>query len=182
MPRGGELPSRLQDDLGRLPIVAENLGTITPDVENLRRAFGLPGMHIFHFAFDGTPENPHLPERHEEHGVAYTGTHDNDSTLGWFRSLDDVTRDRVLALTGGSASAIPWPAIRLVLGSRAARDRADTGLAVARCPSPNEPARSGLGQLDPAPCAACPDAGACRPDRRVRRDRRPQLLTDLLPA
>lgn len=115
---GRELLQALQTDLGRLPIVAENLGTITLEVEDLRRAFGLPGMHVLQFAFDGTPENPHRPECHEEQGVAYTGTHDNDTTLGWFRSLDRETRARVLELTGGRVSEMPWPAIGSVLESR----------------------------------------------------------------
>src|SRR5690606_875107 len=100
-------------------LVAENLGVITPDVEELRHAFGLPGMHVFQFAFDGTPDNPHRPERHEEQGVAYTGTHDNDTTLGWFRALDEDTQREVLALTGGTSRDMPWPAIDTVLRSRA---------------------------------------------------------------
>jgi 4-alpha-glucanotransferase len=116
---GRELLQSLKDALGRLPLVAENLGVITPDVEALRHAFGLPGMHVLQFAFDGTEENPHRPERHEEQGVAYTGTHDNDTTLGWFRSLDAETRREVLALTGGTEEDMPWPAIETVLGSRA---------------------------------------------------------------
>lgn len=116
---GQELLATLESDLGQLPIVAENLGTITPDVDELRRAFGLPGMHVLQFAFDGTPENPHRPERHEAQGAAYTGTHDNDTTLGWFRSLDREMRTRVLELTGGRASDMPWPAILTVLESPA---------------------------------------------------------------
>ena len=116
---GRELLETLKSDLVRLPIVAENLGTITPEVDELRRAFALPGMHVLQFAFDGTPGNPHRLERHEEQGVAYTGTHDNDTTLGWFRSLDRAMRMRVLEMTGGRASDMPWPAIRSVLGSPA---------------------------------------------------------------
>jgi 4-alpha-glucanotransferase len=116
---GRELLSALEAELGSLPLVAENLGVITPEVEQLRRDFGLPGMHVFQFAFDGTPDNPHRPERHEEQGVAYTGTHDNDTTLGWFRSLAPDLRREVLAATGGSEDDMPWPAIRSVLDSRA---------------------------------------------------------------
>lgn len=116
---GRELLETLKAGLGHLPLVAENLGTITPEVDELRRQFGLPGMHVLQFAFDGTPENPHRPERHEAQGVAYTGTHDNDTTLGWFRSLDRETRMRVVEATGGPASGMPWPAIRSVLGSPA---------------------------------------------------------------
>jgi 4-alpha-glucanotransferase len=116
---GHELLTAARDALGRLPLVAENLGVITPEVEALRHAFGLPGMHVLQFAFDGTPDNPHRPERHEEQGVAYTGTHDNDTTLGWFRSLDPEARRDVLAAIGGTAEAMPWPAIEAVLASRA---------------------------------------------------------------
>jgi 4-alpha-glucanotransferase len=116
---GRELLAALRRDLGALPLIAENLGIITPDVELLRRDFVLPGMHVFQFAFDGTDDNPHLPRNHEEHGVAYTGTHDNDTTLGWFRSLPPDVRQSVLQETGGDEEAMPWPAIRAVLGSRA---------------------------------------------------------------
>jgi 4-alpha-glucanotransferase len=116
---GRELLTALKRDLGELPLVAENLGIITPEVEQLRRDFGLPGMHVFQFAFDGTENNPHLPENHEEQGVAYTGTHDNDTTLGWFQSLTPDVRRTVLDETGGNEQEMPWPAIRAVLQSRA---------------------------------------------------------------
>jgi 4-alpha-glucanotransferase len=116
---GRELLAALRRDLGALPLIAENLGVITADVEQLRRDFGLPGMHVFQFAFDGTKDNPHLPENHEEHGVAYTGTHDNDTTLGWFQSLDADARREVLEETGGDENEMPWPAIRAVLKSPA---------------------------------------------------------------
>lgn len=116
---GEALLKSIADDLGRLPIIAENLGIITPEVEELRRAFRLPGMHVLQFAFDGTPDNPHLPARHEEQGVAYTGTHDNDTTLGWFSSLDERAKAQVLELAGGDPADMPWPAIRAVLGSPA---------------------------------------------------------------
>jgi len=116
---GRELLTALRRDLGALPLIAENLGVITEDVEQLRRDFALPGMHVFQFAFDGTKGNPHLPENHEEHGVAYTGTHDNDTTLGWFQLLDAEVMEQVLDETGGREEEMPWPAIRAVLRSRA---------------------------------------------------------------
>jgi 4-alpha-glucanotransferase len=116
---GHELLAALRRDLGALPLIAENLGIITPDVEQLRRSFALPGMHVFQFAFDGTEDNPHLPRNHETQGVAYTGTHDNDTTLGWFRSLEPEVRAGVLEQTGGIEADMPWPAIRAVLQSRA---------------------------------------------------------------
>jgi 4-alpha-glucanotransferase len=116
---GRALLRALQAELGELPIVAENLGIITPEVEQLRRDFRLPGMHVVQFAFDGTPDNPHLPANHEERGVAYTGTHDNDTTLGWFRSLTRDLQRIVLEETGGSEREMPWPVIHVVLNSRA---------------------------------------------------------------
>jgi 4-alpha-glucanotransferase len=116
---GRDLLGTLQRRLGGLPIVAENLGIITPEVEHLRRDFHLPGMHVFQFAFDDTRNNPHLPANHEEQGVAYTGTHDNDTTLGWFDSLTPGQQRSVLEVTGGSAREMPWPAIDAVLESRA---------------------------------------------------------------
>jgi len=78
-----------------LPLVAEDLGVITPDVTALRERFGLPGMTVLQFAFDGGDDNPHLPANHRAHSVVYTGTHDNDTTLGWWRGLDEAGRARV---------------------------------------------------------------------------------------
>ncbi len=77
--------------LGRLPIIAEDLGVITPEVEALRDQCGYPGMKILQFAFDSGPTNPYLPHNHVKNCVVYTGTHDNDTTLGWY---DSLTPDR----------------------------------------------------------------------------------------
>lgn len=76
-------------------LVAEDLGMITEDVTTLRRALGIPGMRVLQFAFDGGRENPHVPSAHGLDTVCYTGTHDNDTTLGWWQCLDDVRRRRV---------------------------------------------------------------------------------------
>jgi 4-alpha-glucanotransferase len=100
-------------------LVAEDLGVITPEVEELRRATGLPGMKVLQFAFDGDPGNSHLPAHHREHSVVYTGTHDNDTTLGWWRSLDDGTRALVRAETTDPEEAMPWALVRLALTSTA---------------------------------------------------------------
>ena len=91
---GEELMGMLWDDLGDLPIVAEDLGVITPDVESLRKGFGLPGMRVLQFAFSGEATNPHLPHMHEHDSVVYTGTHDNDTTLGWYSTLPEQARAR----------------------------------------------------------------------------------------
>jgi 4-alpha-glucanotransferase len=71
------------------------LGVITPDVEALRRDFGLAGMRVMQFGFDGTGDNLHLPHMYEQASVVYTGTHDNDTTVGWYTSLDAETQRRV---------------------------------------------------------------------------------------
>jgi 4-alpha-glucanotransferase len=114
---GTELMSLLQRELGDLPIVAEDLGVITDDVEALRKQFRMPGMKVLQFAFGGTGDNPHLPHMHEPDCVVYTGTHDNDTTLGWYSSLDGESLRRVeyfLRLTPG---AMPDALIRATLGS-----------------------------------------------------------------
>ncbi|HEV7986323.1 MAG TPA: 4-alpha-glucanotransferase [Steroidobacteraceae bacterium] len=92
---GEALFKALQADHPELPLVAEDLGLITADVEALRRAFGLPGMRVLQFGFDGSGTNPHLPHNYSADVVAYAGTHDNDTTLGWYRSLSAQERARV---------------------------------------------------------------------------------------
>jgi len=76
-------------ELGSLPFIAEDLGLITPDVIQLRDSQNLPGMRVLQFAFDGNPENPHLPRNYGPNNVAYTATHDNNTTRGWFETLSD---------------------------------------------------------------------------------------------
>ena len=78
-----------------LPVVAEDLGVITPDVDALRRDFGLPGMRVLQFAFGGDAANPHLPHNHGHDCVVYTGTHDNDTTAGWYAGLDNTVRSHL---------------------------------------------------------------------------------------
>ena len=86
---GGKLLQSVKDELGDLPLVAEDLGIITPEVEKLRRQFGLPGMSVLQFGFDHFDDNPHKPANIGPDRVVYTGTHDNDTTLGWYQSLDE---------------------------------------------------------------------------------------------
>lgn len=102
---GDGLFAALQAALGSLPVIAEDLGLITPDVHALRHRFGLPGMAVLQFAWDGDTANPHLPHNHERTSVVYTGTHDNDTTLGWWQGLDEATRQRVRDYFGGDAEA-----------------------------------------------------------------------------
>jgi 4-alpha-glucanotransferase len=102
-----------------LPLIAEDLGVITPAVEALRDRYGLPGMKILQFAFDSDAHNPYLPHNHQANSVVYTGTHDNDTTLGWFRGLDTPHRQRVLEYLGLPPDPMPWPLIRAAFASAA---------------------------------------------------------------
>ena len=95
---GRTLLKKLKKDLGTnyLPIIAEDLGVITPDVDQLRKTFELPGMKILQFAFDGNKDNPYLPENIEgENWVVYTGTHDNPTSLSWWESLANDSKERI---------------------------------------------------------------------------------------
>ena len=120
VPGPGRAPfDAIAADLGQLPLIAEDLGTITEDVHALREALGLPGMRVLQFAFDGGPDNPHRPAHHPEWSVAYTGTHDNDTALGWWQGLDDPIRERVRDELATDGTDMPRPLIDAVLGSRA---------------------------------------------------------------
>lgn len=108
----------LRAQLGHLPIIAEDLGVITPDVEELRDHFQFPGMKVLQFAFGGGADNPFLPFNYERNAVVYSGTHDNDTTQGWFQKLADYERDRLLRYLGCTSSeGIHWDVIRLAMGS-----------------------------------------------------------------
>jgi 4-alpha-glucanotransferase len=103
-------------ELGRLPLIVEDLGVITPAVHALRERLGLPGMVVLQFAFGGPPSNPHRPENHRRNLVVYTGTHDTDTTVGWWERLP-----RRLRRSSGLDPADPaWSLIRMAFGSRAA--------------------------------------------------------------
>lgn len=118
---GTALLQAIVDDLGDLPLVAEDLGVITPDVVALRQHFGLPGMAVLQFAFDAHVDNPHKPENVTPNTVYYTGTHDNDTTAGWWAALPEETRQAVLQQLGvADAAAMPGAMIDTVLASRAA--------------------------------------------------------------
>jgi 4-alpha-glucanotransferase len=114
---GRRLFHALRGDLSDLPIVAEDLGVITADVDALRKRFAMPGMRVLQFGFGGDPDNPHLPHMHERDCVVYTGTHDNDTTLGWFLGLDSETQQRVSFFLRLTAGAIPDAMVRAALGS-----------------------------------------------------------------
>ncbi|MDQ6651950.1 MAG: 4-alpha-glucanotransferase [Acidobacteriota bacterium] len=125
---GRELFTVIRKELGELPIIAEDLGVITPDVVALRDEFGFPGMRIMQFAFGSGTKNVDLPHNYERNLVAYTGTHDNDTTVGWFssvagegstRTAKQIERERKFCLeylkTDGKE--IHWDFIRALLAS-----------------------------------------------------------------
>ena len=116
---GEELLKAIQDEFPALALIAEDLGIITDEVEALRDNFNLPGMKILQFAFDGHPDNPYLPMNFDHNAVAYTGTHDNDTTLGWFEGLNDGEKQRVYDYLGWSTLPMPDALIHAVLGSPA---------------------------------------------------------------
>lgn len=120
---GRKLFERIGRDLGVIPIIAEDLGVMTPEVEQLRDDFNLPGMKILQFAFDLTgpgrlnPSHDFLPHNYGENCVAYTGTHDNDTTVGWYESLSEAHRDIVRRYLARSGDDIAWSMMRQVMSS-----------------------------------------------------------------
>lgn len=100
-------------------IVAEDLGVITAEVESLRSKIGLPGMAVLQFAFDGDDSNAYLPHNHQPNSVIYSGTHDNDTSLGWFTKLDQVTRRHVCDYLKISGDTIAWDLINTCIASKA---------------------------------------------------------------
>ncbi|MFH1177470.1 MAG: 4-alpha-glucanotransferase [Acidobacteriota bacterium] len=113
---GLELFTALRRALGELPIVAEDLGVITPDVVELRRALGAPGMRVMQFGFGGL-NGDHLPHNWEVATAGYTGTHDNDTTRGWFAKASSQEQARALDYLGGEAETIEWEMIRALYTS-----------------------------------------------------------------
>jgi 4-alpha-glucanotransferase len=116
---GSDLFHALKSALGDLPIIAEDLGDITPAVLQLRDEFGFPGMKILLFAFGSGNDNPYLPHCYSRNCVVYTGTHDNNTAVGWFYNhLSDGERDEVRRYLGSlSPRGIHWDLIRLALES-----------------------------------------------------------------
>ncbi len=117
---GQELLQTVHDHFDSLPLVAEDLGHITPEVMDLRDGFKLPGMAVLQFAFNGLPDNLYLPHNHLPNSVVYTGTHDNDTTLGWYRDDSNYSRQLLHDYMGRSADSdldMPWDMIRMALSS-----------------------------------------------------------------
>jgi len=114
---GANLFHAVEQALGPLPIIAEDLGFVTPEVEELRETLGFPGMKVLQFAFDTDATNEFLPHNYERNCVVYTGTHDNDTTRGWFGNRSDDEQERVLTYLGTDGSQIHWDFIRLAFSS-----------------------------------------------------------------
>jgi len=111
---GTALLDLINQKFGNLPIIAEDLGVITAEVEALRDRYEFPGMKILQFAFGAGPGDPFLPFNYDRNCVVYTGTHDNDTTVGWFNQLSNYERDEVLRYLGCiDPQGIHWSLIRM---------------------------------------------------------------------
>lgn len=118
---GDALFGALQQALGALPFIAEDLGYITPEVVALRERWALPGMRVLQFAFGSdAADDPHKPHNYVRDCVVYTGTHDNDTALGWFASLTLAERRRVRRYLPSTGEAVHWDMIRAAFASVAA--------------------------------------------------------------
>lgn len=115
---GAAMLQAIKREFGDLPLVAEDLGIITSAVDDLRRQFSLPGMKVLQFAFDGDPHNAHLPHNHSIDMVAYTGTHDNDTSLSWYQTASPDEQHRLRRyLQCADNDDMPWPMIRSAMMS-----------------------------------------------------------------
>jgi 4-alpha-glucanotransferase len=151
---GADLFRQLETELKGLPLIAEDLGEITPDVYELRDQLRLPGMKVLHFAFDG-PNNPFLPHNFSSPTcVVYTGTHDNDTTRGWFHTLPEHERRFLQTYMARDGNDIAWDLLRLAWASTAnlavapAQDVLDLGTE-ARMNLPGRPDGNWLWRLRP---------------------------------
>jgi 4-alpha-glucanotransferase len=109
---GTEFFGYLHRELGDLPLIAEDLGLITPEVERMRKSFGLPGMRVMQFGYSDRGAHIHLPHRCDENMVIYTGTHDNDTTLGWWHKTNEVERAAIAAYLHPGDDGIVWAMMR----------------------------------------------------------------------
>jgi 4-alpha-glucanotransferase len=108
----------IEEKIG-LPFIAEDLGIITKEVEDLRDEFNLPGMRVLQFAFDKSKNNPYLPHNYTKNSVVYTGTHDNDTSIGWYRKATEFEKDFLRRYMNTPANRPSWDLIRLAMSSAA---------------------------------------------------------------
>lgn len=111
---GKDLFDALYKHFGELPFIAEDLGVMTPDVIELRERYHLPGMKIVQFGFNPSPEKGFLPHNIDANAVAYTGTHDNSTAKGWFKSVPKNAQENFRNYTGGSKESVPHAMIRIL--------------------------------------------------------------------
>lgn len=116
---GTELFTKLREVMGELPILAEDLGVITPEVDKLRDDFGFPGMRVLMFAFGGGSDNFHLPHNYVRNSVVYTGTHDNDTAVGWWQRASQYEKDLFYKYIVGYAAGEPinWVLVRMAMAA-----------------------------------------------------------------
>jgi 4-alpha-glucanotransferase len=114
---GADFFTKVEQSLGHLPIIAEDLGVITSDVVEMRERFDLPGMRIIQFAFNGDPKDPFLPHNHEVNSVVYTGTHDNDTSKGWYERVSESEKSFYRRYLYRNGSEVAWDLIRATWGS-----------------------------------------------------------------
>ena len=107
----------ISEKLKDLPLIAEDLGVITPEVEALRDQFDFPGMKVLHFAFGGEQNNNFLPHNFTQNCVVYTGTHDNETTVGWYHNASDWERDHVRRYMAVNGHDVAWDLMRLAFAS-----------------------------------------------------------------
>ncbi|HEY9053876.1 MAG TPA: 4-alpha-glucanotransferase, partial [Rectinemataceae bacterium] len=110
----------VEESLGELPIIAEDLGFMTQDVHELRDRYGFPGMKILQFAFEPGTDNADYPHNYPRNVVVYTGTHDNNTSAGWLAQASPEQAERALAYVGGSTRDFAWNMVRTAWASPAA--------------------------------------------------------------
>lgn len=116
---GDALLKTIKARFPHLSLIAEDLGIITAEVDALREKYNLPGMKILQFAFGGDDKNPYLPQNIEENSVVYTGTHDNDTTLGWYQVLDERAKNHLHAVLKSAQPNMPQALVQLAFETKA---------------------------------------------------------------
>ena len=114
-----KLFTAVEQELGQMPIIAEDLGIITDEVRHLRKKLGFPGMRVLHFAFGDDNKNDYLPHNYEQNTIVYTGTHDNDTSIGWYATATEHEKDHVRRYMNINGENIAWDLIRLAMSSTA---------------------------------------------------------------